>query len=146
MILEKINSPKDVKALGIKDLKILCQEVRDFCVESVSQTGGHLASSLGAVELCIALHYCLNAPGDDIIFDVGHQTYAHKIITARKNAFKHLREYQGISGFPNYKESVYDTYTSGHASTAVSWAQGIAQAKKLTSNTSKTVAIIGDGS
>lgn len=146
MILDKINSPTDLKKLNIEELELLSREIRSFIIEVVSNKGGHLASSLGAVELCIALHYCLNAPGDDIIFDVGHQTYAHKIITARKDAFKHLREYQGISGFPNYKESVYDTYTSGHASTAVSWAQGIAQAKKLTSDTSKTVAIIGDGS
>jgi len=146
MILEKINSPQDLRKLKQKDLKALVKEVRDLIINGVSQRGGHFASSLGAVELCIGLHYCLNTPADSLLFDVGHQTYAHKIITARKDSFCSLREYKGISGFPNYKESVYDVYTSGHASTAISWAQGIAEAKKLKKDNTKTVAVVGDGS
>lgn len=146
MILEKVNSPQDLKSLNPEELKALSREVRDLIIRVVSKKGGHLASSLGAVELCIALHYTLNTPFDTVIFDVGHQAYAHKIITGRREAFTNLREYQGISGFPNSSESAYDTYVSGHASTAVSWAQGISQAKQIKKNTSKTVAIIGDGS
>jgi 1-deoxy-D-xylulose-5-phosphate synthase len=146
MILEKINSPQDLKGLNLEELKALSQEIRSLIIEVVSKKGGHLASSLGAVELCLALHYCLNTPQDTLIFDVGHQAYAHKIITGRRQTFKYLREYKGISGFPSCEESVYDAYISGHASTAISWAQGIAQAKRIKSNTSKTTAVIGDGS
>src|SRR3989338_5129353 len=144
MILERVNSPQDLKKLKIEELKLLSQEVRDLMVRVVSKEGGHLASSLGAVELCIGLQYCLNTPEDSLIFDVGHQAYAHKIITGRRESFYSLRQFQGISGFPNHKESVYDTYTSGHASTAISWAQGIAEAKKLKGDKSKTVALVGD--
>jgi len=146
MILEKINFPPDLKKLNHEELKSLSAEIRDLIIKIVSGKGGHLASSLGAVELCIALHYCLDAPADTIIFDVGHQAYAHKILTGRRKAFSTLRESKGLSGFPNAKESVYDSYISGHASTAVSWAQGVAEAKKLKKNKTKTVAVIGDGS
>ena len=146
MILERVNSPGDLKKLTREELKTLNQEIRDLIVKVVSQKGGHLASSLGAVELCVALGFCLNLPQDSLVFDVGHQAYAHKIITGRKNTFLSLREYKGISGFPNYKESVYDIYISGHASTAISWAQGISEAKRLQKDNSKTVAVIGDGS
>ncbi len=146
MILERVNSPGDLKKLTREELKTLNQEIRNLIVKVVSQKGGHLASSLGAVELCVALGICLDLPQDSLIFDVGHQTYAHKIITGRKNAFSHLREYKGISGFPSHKESAYDIYVSGHASTAISWAQGISEAKKLQEDESKTVAVIGDGS
>ena len=146
MILEKIDSPQDLKNLNLAELKVLSEEIRDLIIKVVSQKGGHPASSLGAVELCLALHYCLNTPHDSLIFDVGHQAYAHKIITGRKKSFQTLREYKGLSGFPNFKESIYDIYISGHASTAVSWAQGISEAKKLKKDDSKTVAIIGDGS
>jgi len=146
MILEKINSPKDLKNLKPEELNALSREIRDLIVKVVAKKGGHLASSLGAVELTVALHYLLDTPQDTIIFDVGHQIYAHKILTGRREAFVNLREYRGISGFPNSTESPYDTYISGHASTAVSWAQGIAEAKKLKNNNSKTVAIVGDGS
>ena len=146
MILERISSPEDLKELTPEELKTLNQEIRDLIVKVVSRRGGHLASSLGAVELCVALGICLDLPKDSLIFDVGHQTYAHKIITGRRNAFLNLREYQGISGFPNCKESSYDVYISGHASTAISWAQGIAEAKRLKENNSKTVAVVGDGS
>lgn len=146
MILEKINYPCDLKKLNTKELEILAQEVRDLILGVVSKKGGHLASSLGAVELSIALHYCLNTPKDSVIFDVGHQCYPHKILTGRKEKFLKLREYEGLSGFPNRSESEYDLFTSGHASTAVSWAQGLAEAKKLNHDSSKTVAVIGDGS
>ncbi len=146
MILERISSPENLKKLTSEELKTLNQEIRDLIVKVVSKKGGHLASSLGAVELCVALAICLDLPKDSLVFDVGHQTYAHKIITGRKNAFLNLREYEGISGFPNYKESVYDVYISGHASTAISWVQGISEAKRLNEDSSKTVAVIGDGS
>ncbi len=145
MILEKINSPKDLRGKSFKELEILSQELRNYIIKVVSKRGGHLASSLGAVELCIALHFCCNAPEDQIIFDVGHQTYAHKILTGRKKIFSTLRSYKGISGFPNFKESIYDSYISGHASTSISWAQGIAEAKGLKKDISKTIAVIGDG-
>ena len=146
MILERINYPDDLKKLTPEELKTLSQEIRDLIVKVVSKQGGHLASSLGAVELCIALGTCLNLPKDSLIFDVGHQAYAHKIITGRKNTFFSLREYQGVSGFPNYKESAYDPYISGHASTAISWIQGISEAKRLKEDSSKAVAVVGDGS
>ena len=146
MILERINSPQDLKQLNAEELKTLCGQIRDLIITVISQKGGHLASSLGAVELCVALHYCLDTPQDTLIFDVGHQTYAHKIITGRRDCFSRLREYQGLSGFPHCDESIYDTFISGHASTAVSWAQGIAEAKKLQGIRTNTVAVIGDGS
>ena len=146
MILDKINSPQDLKALNEEALKALCEEMRNLIIKTVSRTGGHLASSLGAVELCTALHYCLDTPHDTIIFDVGHQTYAHKIITGRRDAFSTLRQQGGITGFPNSQESEYDPFISGHASTAVSWAQGMAEAKKRKGDKSRTVAIVGDGS
>jgi 1-deoxy-D-xylulose-5-phosphate synthase len=146
MIIEKVNSPADLKKFSCQELKLLSQEIRDLIINVVSQRGGHLASSLGVVELCVALHYCFDAPRDSIIFDVGHQTYAHKILTGRRDSFSTLRQYDGISGFPHYLESEYDVYISGHASTAISWAQGIAEAKRIKRNTSKTVAIVGDGS
>ncbi len=146
MILDKINSPQDLKKLSIEELKALSTQIRDLIIKVVSVQGGHLASSLGAVELCVGLHYCLDAPKDSLIFDVGHQTYAHKIITGRKDSFSNLRSFSGLSGFPNSRESEYDVYISGHASTAISWAQGVAEAKKLKKDKSKTVAIVGDGS
>jgi len=146
MILEKINSPQDLKKLNLKELSILAEEIRKFIIKVVKEKGGHLASSLGAVELCIALHYSLNTPYDDLIFDVGHQAYAHKIITGRRKNFYQLRKYRGLSGFPNPEESEYDLFISGHASTALSWALGVAEAKKIREKKSKTVAVIGDGS
>jgi len=149
MLLDSINSPQDLKRLSPEQLPELAVEIRQRIVEVVSQTGGHLASSLGAVELIIALHYCLDTPRDKIIFDVGHQAYAHKILTARNRDFSTLRQYQGISGFPSKDESVYDVFTTGHSSTAVSLALGLACARDY--NLAKTpyykvVAVIGDGS
>ena len=141
MFLEKINEPRDLKKLSIAELNILCKEVRDFMVEAVSYTGGHLASSLGAIELTVALHYCLNTPKDVIVWDVGHQAYAHKILTQRKDKFKTLRQFGGLSGFPCKDESCYDSFSTGHSSTAVSLALGLSVA-----NNSKVVAVMGDGS
>jgi 1-deoxy-D-xylulose-5-phosphate synthase len=146
MVLETINSPTDLKAKSLEELKILSQELREYIIEVTSKRGGHLASSLGAVELCVALHFCCNAPKDKIIFDVGHQAYAHKLLTGRKKDFLSLRSYKGLSGFPNFNESIYDSYISGHASTAISWAQGVAEAKRLKDDKSKVIAVVGDGS
>lgn len=146
MVLETINSPKDLKAKSLEELKTLSQELREYIIEVTSKRGGHLASSLGAVELCVALHFCCNTPKDKIIFDVGHQAYAHKLLTGRKKDFLSLRSYKGLSGFPNFNESIYDSYISGHASTAISWAQGVAEAKRLKDDRSKVIAVVGDGS
>ncbi len=148
MLLEKINSPQDLKKLNIEELIALAAQIRQRMIEVVSCTGGHLASSLGAVELIIALHYCLNTPKDKIIFDVGHQAYAHKIITGRNTNFSTLRQYQGISGFPSKDESVYDPFTSGHSSNAVSLGLGLVCARDLLAKEEqfKVVSVIGDGS
>ncbi|MDD5477254.1 MAG: 1-deoxy-D-xylulose-5-phosphate synthase [Candidatus Omnitrophica bacterium] len=148
MFLEKINSPQDLKKLSIEELVPLAEEVRQRMIEVVSQTGGHLASSLGAVELIIALHYCLSTPKDKIIFDVGHQAYAHKILTGRNSGFSTLRQYQGLSGFPSKDESVYDPFTSGHSSNAVSLGLGLVCARDFLPKEEqfKVVSVIGDGS
>ncbi|MFA5724750.1 MAG: 1-deoxy-D-xylulose-5-phosphate synthase [Candidatus Omnitrophota bacterium] len=148
MLLDGINSPQDLKKLKIEELPALAAEIRQRMTEVVAVRGGHLGSSLGAVELIIALHYCLDAPGDKIIFDVGHQAYAHKILTGRNKEFSTLRTYQGLSGFPSKDESVYDCFTTGHSSNAVSLALGLACARdRLTPEEYfKVVAVIGDGS
>ena len=145
-ILDKINSPQDLKKLNLEELKGLSQEIRNFIIETVSKTGGHLAPSLGTVELTIALHYVFNTPKDKIVWDVGHQTYTHKILTGRKNLFHTLRQYGGISGFPRREESEYDVFNVGHASTAVSAALGITAARELNNEDYKVIAVIGDGS
>jgi 1-deoxy-D-xylulose-5-phosphate synthase len=148
MFLERVNSSQDLKGLSPEDLVKLASEVRERMVEVVSSSGGHLASSLGAVELVIALHYCLNTPKDKIVFDVGHQAYAHKILTGRNKNFATLRQYQGLSGFPSKEESLYDTFTTGHSSSAVSLALGLACARDYLPKEEqfKVVAVIGDGS
>ncbi len=148
MFLEKINSPVDLKKLNADQLGVLAKEIRQRLIEVVSRTGGHLASSLGAVELIIALHYCFNTPKDKIIFDVGHQAYAHKILTGRNSNFFSLRQYQGLSGFPSKDESVYDPFTSGHSSNAVSLGLGFACARDMLPKEEqfKVVSVIGDGS
>jgi len=148
MFLERINSPEDIKSLKPEELKMLAAEVRLRQTEVVSKNGGHLASSLGAVELILALHYCFNAPRDKIIFDVGHQSYAHKILTGRNKAFPTLRQYRGLSGFPCKDESEFDSFTIGHSSTAVSLALGLACARDYLKPEEyfKVVAVIGDGS
>lgn len=148
MLLEKVNSAQDLRQLPLEQLPLVAHEVRQRILEVVSKTGGHLASSLGAVELIIALHYCLDTPRDKIIFDVGHQSYAHKILTGRNAAFVSLRQYQGLSGFPAKDESAYDPFTCGHSSSAVSLALGLACAQALLPPEEhfKVAAVIGDGS
>ncbi|MBQ6554905.1 MAG: 1-deoxy-D-xylulose-5-phosphate synthase, partial [Firmicutes bacterium] len=118
--LDKINSPKDLKKLDLKQLGLLSEDVREFLVNSVAQTGGHLSSNLGVVELTLALHYCFNCPRDKFVWDVGHQAYVHKLLTGRKEDFKTLRQFGGMSGFPRPSESEYDAFTAGHSSTSVS--------------------------
>jgi 1-deoxy-D-xylulose-5-phosphate synthase len=146
MLLEQINSSRDLKKISPEQLPLLAAEIRKRIVEVVSVTGGHLASSLGTVELTLALHYCLDIPKDKIVWDVGHQSYAHKIITGRNKSFSTLRQYQGLSGFPSYLESDADPFTTGHSSTAVSLALGLACARDTAGTQFKVVAVIGDGS
>jgi len=145
-ILEGINSPEDIRCLSIEELNILAGEIRQEMLEVVSRNGGHLAPSLGAVELTLAIHYVFDTPEDKVIWDVGHQAYAHKIITGRRDDFHTLRKMGGISGFPRRGESVYDTFGVGHSSTSISAASGIAEARCLKDGDSKVIAIIGDGS
>ena len=130
-ILENIHSSNDIKKLKDEDLEPLCEELRAFLIEKVSQTGGHLASNLGAVELTVALHRVYNTAKDRLVFDVGHQCYAHKIITGRQERFDTLRQYGGISGFPKPYESDDDAFIAGHASNSVSVALGMAKARTL---------------
>ncbi len=145
-LLETINSPADLKPLSLKELKQLAEELRAFMIKSVAETGGHLASSLGAVELTLALHQVFNLPEDRLIWDVGHQTYAHKILTGRRAQFGTLRQFRGISGFPKREESSYDVFNTGHSSTSISAALGMARARDLAQAKHKVVAVIGDGS
>jgi 1-deoxy-D-xylulose-5-phosphate synthase len=144
-ILETINSPSDLRQLERKRLPQLANELRAFLVESVSKTGGHLSSNLGTVELTIALHYVFNTPDDKLVWDVGHQTYAHKILTGRREAMKTLRMAGGLSGFPKRSESEFDSFGTGHSSTSISAALGMAVAARLAGNDKRAVAIIGDG-
>jgi len=145
MILDQVSDPRDLRNLSIDDLDILAQEIREFIIDVVSRNGGHLASSLGAVELTVALHYVFDTPRDRLIWDVGHQTYAHKIITGRKDKFHTLRQYGGISGFPKTKESIYDCFNTGHSSTSISAALGMAVARDLRGTNEKSIAVVGDG-
>lgn len=145
MILDKVNSPEDLRRLNIEELRPLCGEIRDYIVRCCAANPGHLASSLGAVELIVGLHYVFDTPKDKLVFDVGHQAYAHKILTGRKEAFKKNRMPDGISGFPNRDESEYDAFGAGHASTSISAALGMAEAAKLSGTGEKVVAMIGDG-
>jgi 1-deoxy-D-xylulose-5-phosphate synthase len=144
-ILPNIDSPADIKELSREELKILCDEIRKYIIDNLSHTGGHLASSLGAVELTVALHYVFDSPTDKIIWDVGHQGYAHKIITGRREAFKTNRQYGGISGFIRYGESPHDHVTVGHSSTSISAALGLATARDLKKENFHVIAVIGDG-
>jgi len=146
MILDKVNYPADIKKLSLVELEELAREIRHYMLQVVSETGGHLASSLGAVELTIALHYVFNTPEDKIIWDVGHQAYSHKILTGRKEKFKTIRRFGGLSGFPKRKESPYDSYDVGHSSTSISLAVGEAAGRDLLQRDYKIVAVIGDGS
>ena len=144
-LLDKIHSPADLKKLDEDQLVPLCEEIRGFLLESVAQTGGHLSSNLGAIELTVALHRVLNTPQDKIVFDVGHQCYTHKLLTGRKDRFDTLRQLGGISGFPNPRESEHDAFIAGHGNTALSLAIGMAQAKRIKQEPGKAVAVIGDG-
>ena len=143
--LDKINTPKDIKDLNRDELKILCEELREYTINCVSKTGGHLASNLGVVELTVALHYFYNTPQDKIIWDVGHQTYIHKVLTGRKELLPTLRQYKGLSGFPKRGESVYDVFDTGHSSTSLSAAMGMARARDLRNENYEIIAVIGDG-
>jgi 1-deoxy-D-xylulose-5-phosphate synthase len=145
-LLEHIDSPADLKKLSRDQLDPLAQEIRETIIEVVSHTGGHLASSLGVVELAIAIHYVFDAPRDKIIWDVGHQAYAHKLLTGRRDRFDTLRQYGGLSGFTRISESEYDAFSTGHSSTSISAGLGIACAKRLMKDRSKVIAVIGDGS
>ena len=145
MILDKVNYPQDLKKLNFEEKYKLAEEIRELIINTVSNTGGHLASNLGVVELTIALHTIFDTPKDKIIWDVGHQCYVHKILTGRKNKFDTLRKIDGISGFPRVLESEYDVCNSGHSSTSISLAAGIARARDLKSESNKVVAVIGDG-
>jgi 1-deoxy-D-xylulose-5-phosphate synthase len=146
VLLNSISSPEDIRGLEIPELNSLAAQIRDFLIKSVSQTGGHLGPSLGVVELTLAIHYVFNTPKDKLIWDVGHQSYAHKLITGRQAEFHTLRQYQGISGFPKRSESPYDAFETGHSSTSISAALGMALAKNLKQDPARAIAVIGDGS
>ncbi|MBA3028081.1 MAG: 1-deoxy-D-xylulose-5-phosphate synthase [Desulfobacteraceae bacterium] len=145
-IIDRVNNPRDLKTLSRKELVKLSSEIRDLIVNVVSKTGGHLASSLGAVELAIALHYVFESPKDKIIWDVGHQSYAHKIITGRRDQFHSLRQHGGISGFTKMSENPHDAFTTGHSSTSISAGLGMASAMRMQNTDAKAVVVIGDGS
>ena len=145
-LLETINSPADLKKLDRSQLPEIAKEIRNLIVQVVSKTGGHLASSLGAVELTIAIHYVFDVPRDKLIWDVGHQSYAHKLLTGRRERFSTLRQHGGLSGFTRRSESPYDTFTTGHSSTSISAGLGIACAKTIKNEQAKVIAVIGDGS
>src|SRR6476620_5866850 len=144
-LLQNINDPADLRQLSRADLKALATELREYVVQSVSQTGGHLSSNLGTVELTIALHHVFNTPYDRLVWDVGHQTYPHKVLTGRRERMSTLRQLNGISGFPRREESEYDTFGTAHSSTSISAALGMAVAARLKGESRKAVAIIGDG-
>lgn len=144
-LLRRVNSPKDLKQLSMEELKLYCQELRRYIIEECSKNPGHLASSLGVVELTVALHYVYDTPHDKLVWDVGHQAYAHKIITSRRDLFPTNRKLGGISGFPRIVESEYDAFGAGHSSTSISAAYGLAQAAKLRGEDRHVVAVIGDG-
>ena len=144
-ILDKVNSPEDIKELNIDELKALSNEIRNFLIESVSETGGHFASNLGVTELTLALHYVFNSPVDKIVWDVGHQSYIHKIITGRKDKMGTLRQFGGISGYPKREESEHDTFNTGHSSTSISAAIGMARGRDIRNEKHEVIAVIGDG-
>ncbi|MGD8563317.1 MAG: 1-deoxy-D-xylulose-5-phosphate synthase N-terminal domain-containing protein, partial [Desulfarculaceae bacterium] len=145
-LLDKINSPEDVKALDLESLNFLAAEIRQRIISQVDRGGGHLAPSLGVVELTLALHRVFTTPRDKIIWDVGHQTYAHKLITGRRDKFHTIRQFGGISGFPRRAESPHDAFDTGHSSTSISAALGMAVARRLKQEEGKVIAVIGDGS
>lgn len=145
-ILDEINSPRDLDGLSNEEIKVLAQEIREFLIESISKTGGHLASNLGVVELALAIHRVFHSPFDKILWDVGHQSYTHKILTGRKDRFDTLRQQDGLSGFPRPSESVHDAFIGGHSSNSISAGYGIAKALSLKASKNHVVSVIGDGS
>ncbi|CRL37950.1 1-deoxy-D-xylulose-5-phosphate synthase [Agathobacter rectalis] len=145
MVLEKIQKENDIKKLTPEELELLKDEIRQFLIESISVTGGHLASNLGVVELTMALHLCFDLPKDKIVWDVGHQSYTHKILTGRKDGFSSLRQYGGMSGFPKTDESDCDCFNTGHSSTSISAGLGLATARQVTGEDYHVVSVIGDG-
>ncbi len=145
MILQKIDSPLDLKKLSLDELRLLADELRQIIIQTVSVNGGHLASSLGVIETTIALHYVFNTPEDKIIWDVGHQSYSHKLLTGRKNRFSTIRKENGLSGFPKIEESEYDAFGTGHSSTSISAALGIIEGRDKNEENFKVIAVIGDG-
>ena len=145
-MLEKLNKPNDIKEIDPEDYELLAQEIREFLLQKISETGGHLASNLGVVELTMALHLAFELPGDKLVWDVGHQSYTHKLLTGRKNGFDEIRSYGGISGFPNTKESRCDAFNTGHSSTSISAGLGLAKARDLNGDDYSVISIIGDGS
>ena len=144
-ILDNINFPKDIKTIDEDKLTALADEIREFLIEKVEKNGGHLASNLGVIELTMAIHRVFDIPNDHLIFDVGHQSYVHKILTGRKEMFDKLRVPGGLSGFTSIKESEYDAFGAGHSSTSISAALGFAEADLLSGKTAHTVCVIGDG-
>jgi 1-deoxy-D-xylulose-5-phosphate synthase len=145
MHLEEINEPGDIKHCTIDQLEMLAQEIRDFLIKKLSVTGGHLAPNLGVVELTLALHYHYNSPKDKFVFDVGHQSYVHKMLTGRKDLFHTLRQYKGLCGYIKRSESEHDLWEAGHSSTSLSAAMGMAMARDFKGETGKVIALIGDG-
>jgi 1-deoxy-D-xylulose-5-phosphate synthase len=144
--LDRVNYPADIRALTVPELRTLCADVREYLVEVVSKTGGHLGAGLGSVELAVALHYVFNTPKDKLVWDVGHQAYPHKILTGRKDRLNTIRQYKGLSGFLKRTESEFDTFGAGHASTAISAALGMVAARELHGEKYRVVAVVGDGS
>ncbi len=144
-LLDSINGPADLKRLSPEELPELAREIRARMIETVSHTGGHLAASLGAVELAITLHYVFESPKDKIIWDVGHQAYAHKLLTGRRDTFETLRKFGGMSGFPRRSESPHDAFDTGHGSTAIAAGVGMAKARDLASEEHAVVSVVGDG-
>ncbi|MBQ7424909.1 MAG: 1-deoxy-D-xylulose-5-phosphate synthase, partial [Lachnospiraceae bacterium] len=145
MVLERINGPNDIKKIPLSDFPLLAEEIRDFLIRSVSETGGHLASNLGVVELTMALHNVLDLTEDKLIWDVGHQSYTHKILTGRKDLFSTLRQEGGLSGFPKRSESPCDAFDTGHSSTSISAGLGYVRARELQHLSYRVVSVIGDG-
>ena len=146
MYLEKINSPADIKKLSIDELKKLVVELRTHLLERLSKKGGHIGPNLGSLEFTVALHYVFDSPKDKIVFDVSHQTYVHKMLTGRKEAFMEADKYGSVSGFTSPKESEHDFFTIGHTSTSISLACGLAKARDLKGENENIIAVIGDGS
>lgn len=146
MYLEKINSPKDIKNMKIEELEILATEMRKALLEKLSKKGGHFGPNFGMVEAIIALHYVFNSPVDKLVFDVSHQSYCHKMLTGRKDAFLYEEHYKDVSGYTNPDESKHDLFNIGHTSTSISLASGLVKARDLKNDKENVIAVIGDGS